>query len=208
VTPVVRALIIANVIGYGLQYLLGNFAMAQFALWPIGSFLDPDTGAMVGFKPWQLITSAFLHDPDNLLHLLLNMFALYMFGRDVEARLGASKFTTLYFASVLAGSLAQLFMVSMAVEEGVAATVGASGGVFGVLLAFAVLFPKRKLIVIPIPIPMPAWFLVTAYAVIELTMGVFGTQQGVAHFAHLGGMVGAAIVLFAGRRPDPPRFPA
>jgi membrane associated rhomboid family serine protease len=73
--------------------------------------------------------------------------------------------------------------------------------VFGVLLAFGVLFPKRQVMLLIPPIPMPAWLLVTGYGVISLFSGVFGTQQGIAHFAHLGGMLGAAIVLlFAVRR--------
>jgi membrane associated rhomboid family serine protease len=78
--------------------------------------------------------------------------------------------------------------------------VGASGGVFGVLLAFAMLYPHRRVMLIFPPIPMPAWLLVAGYGVVELAMGVFGTQQGVAHFAHLGGMLGAFIVLLVVRR--------
>jgi membrane associated rhomboid family serine protease len=85
-------------------------------------------------------------------------------------------------------------MVSAA--EGMAGpTVGASGGVFGVLLAFAMLYPRRKMLFILLPIPMPAWLLVLIYGAIELLSGVFGTMQGVAHFAHLGGMLGAYLVM-------------
>jgi membrane associated rhomboid family serine protease len=74
-------------------------------------------------------------------------------------------------------------------------TVGASGGVFGVLLAFAWFFPRQKLIVLPIPIPLPAWLVVTGYALVELFFGVTGREQGVAHFAHLGGMVGGILCI-------------
>ena len=77
---------------------------------------------------------------------------------------------------------------------------GASGGVFGVLLAFAFLYPHARVMLIFPPIPMKAWVLVTGYALIELTSGVFGTQQGVAHFAHLGGMLGAGVMLLHWRQ--------
>ena len=198
-TPVVQILLIVTVAGFGLQNFLGDAALVHFALWPWGTFTDgPIT---VGFKPWQLFTTALLHG--GVAHLALNMFALYMFGRDVEAEIGSKKFAWLYGASVLTGSLAQLAVVTATVDMGVAPTVGASGGVFGVLLAFGVLFPKRRVMLLIPPIPMPAWLLVLGYAVVELANGVFGTQSGVAHFAHLGGMAGAAMVLLTHRRRAP-----
>jgi membrane associated rhomboid family serine protease len=98
---------------------------------------------------------------------------------------------------VLAAGLVQLWVVTASLDQGVSPTLGASGGVFGVLLAFAVLFPHSRVMLLFPPIPMKAWVLVTVYAVIELTSGVLGTGEGVAHFAHLGGMLGAAIVLLA-----------
>jgi membrane associated rhomboid family serine protease len=108
---------------------------------------------------------------------------------------------------VLSASLIQLLVVTATVEEGIVPTVGASGGVFGVLLAFGVLFPKRRVMLLIPPIPMPAWVLVAGYAVLSLASGVMGTQQGVAHFAHLGGMLGAAIVLLMARsKPPRPRM--
>jgi membrane associated rhomboid family serine protease len=194
-TPAVLALIVANAAIYFLQVNADPALVAQFQLWPLGKFFHPAFGTHVGFEPWQLVTSAFMHDPRSIAHLLLNMFALFMFGRDVEAAMGTRRFVWLYGASVLAGSLAQLVVVTATIDQGVGPTVGASGGVFGVLLAFAVMFPKRRMIVFPIPAPMPAWVAVTGFAVIELVSGVYRTQSGVAHFAHLGGMVGAAIVL-------------
>jgi rhomboid family protein len=205
-TPVVLVLIVANVAVYLLQGLAQVFFFQHLALWPLGDYSLG--GVQVGFEPWQLITSGFMHDPDNIAHLLLNMFALFMFGRDVELTLGSKRFSWLYGASIIAGSLAQLLVVTASINEstGPTPTVGASGGVFGVLLAFAIMFPKRKLIVFPVPIPMPAWLVVTGFAIIELASGVMGTRQGVAHFAHLGGMLGAAVVLLlvSRRRPAPP----
>ena len=193
-TPIVRWLLIANVAVFGLQQLSRDELLTHFALWPLGShYLG---GAVtVGFEPWQLITSAFLHG--NLPHIALNMYALYAFGSMVERAMGSRRFACLYFASVLTGSLVQLAVVTMAVDQGVTPTVGASGGVFGVLLAFAVLFPHARVMLVNPPIPMKAWVLVAGYAAIELFSGVFGTSQGVAHFAHLGGMLGAIIVLLA-----------
>ncbi len=192
IRSVVGILIVANVIVYGLQQLFPDSMLINFALWPWGTFTDG--GVTVGFKPWQLITSGFLHG--NLPHIALNMYALFSFGGEVERALGSRRFAWLYGASVLTGSVVQLIVVSMNTSTGITPTLGASGGVFGVLLAFGMLFPRRRVMLVIPPIPMPAWMLVAGYGAIELTQGVLGTQQGVAHFAHLGGMLGAFIVLF------------
>jgi membrane associated rhomboid family serine protease len=190
-TPIVRLLLIVNVAVFGLQSFAADALVTQFALWPLGRF-SSEFGA-VGFQPWQLFTSAFLHG--GLAHIALNMFALYSFGTMVERVMGSVRFAWLYFASVLAAAVVQLLVVTATIEQGVVPTVGASGGVFGVLLAFGVLFPHSRVMLLFPPIPMKAWVLVAGYAVIELTSGVFGSSQGVAHFAHLGGMLGAAVVL-------------
>jgi membrane associated rhomboid family serine protease len=192
-------LILSNVAVFALENIWGDAFVATFSLWPVGRFPVAELGTVVGFRFWQLVTSAFLHA--NLAHLFLNMFALWIFGRDVERALGSSLYLAVYGAAVLAAALAQLLVVSWtAVSGAVYPTVGASGGVFGVLLAFGMLFPRRIVMLIFPPIPMPAWLFVLAYAVIELANGVFGTEQGVAHFAHLGGMLGAYVVLRLGRR--------
>lgn len=190
--PVTRALILANVLVFGLQSLAGDTLIANFALWPIGRF-DMPGGLVVGFQPWQLVTSAFLHG--NVLHILFNMFGLFMFGRDIEAVLGSRRYLLLYFSAVLTASLVQLTVVSFVRPGPPFATLGASGGVFGILLAFGMLFPRRTVTLLIPPIPMPAWVFVTLYGLLELTNGVFRTQSGVAHFAHLGGMLGAFVLL-------------
>lgn len=196
-TPVIRWLLFANVAIFGLQQFSPDGLFTHFALWPLGQHYVQGFGR-VGFEPWQLLTSAFLHD--GFAHIALNMFALWSFGTIVERAVGASRFAWLYFASVLAAGVVQLLVVTATTDGGAAATVGASGGVFGVLLAFAFLFPHSRVMLIFPPIPMKAWVLVTGFAVIELLSGVLGTVQGVAHFAHLGGMLGAALMLFYWRR--------
>jgi membrane associated rhomboid family serine protease len=201
---IVRQLILANVLVFGLQQIVSDGLVTHFALWPLGRHYLLG-GGFVGFEPWQLITYSFLHG--GVMHIALNMYALYAFGGMVERVLGTKQFAWVYFASVLAGGLVQLLVVTMTRDQGIAPTVGASGGVFGILLAFAMLFPHSRVMLLFPPIPMKAWVLVAGYAAIELTSGVMGTSQGVAHFAHLGGMLGAAIVMFAvgyQRRVQPP----
>jgi membrane associated rhomboid family serine protease len=198
--PVTLNLIIANVVLFGLQSLAWEPVIANFALWPLGSYPVEGSNLTVGFQPWQLVTYAFLHG--NVQHLLINMFGLYMFGRDVELELGWRRYLAMYSVAVLCAAIAQLIVVSN--SAGIGPTVGASGGVFGVLLAFALLFPRRRVMLLIPPIPMPAWLLVLGYGVIELVSGVAGSSAGVAHFAHLGGMLGAFLALR--RRPRGPRY--
>lgn len=195
-SPAVYVLIITNVLAYGLEKLMPEMVIANFALWPWGEF-PVQGGGSVGFAPWQLVTYAFLHDQNSIVHIVLNLYALYAFGGEVERTLGTKRFVYLYGASVLAAGICQLIVVTMAIESGVVPTLGASGGVFGVLLAFGMLFPHRRVMLVIPPIPMPAWVLVTVYAGMELANGVFRSNSGVAHFAHLGGMLGAFIALSA-----------
>lgn len=192
--PVTRTLILVNVVAFCFEGIFGDAMIVHLALWPIGhARVFAHLHAVARFEPWQLLTSSFLHA--SLMHLLLNMFALYMFGRDVERVLGSSRYLRLYVASVLAAALVQLAVVSFTSPGSAYPTIGASGGVFGVLLAFAMLFPRRIVTLLFPPIPMPAWLFVGVYGVIELTNGVVGTEAGVAHFAHLGGMLGAYLLL-------------
>jgi len=182
--PATRAILVANVLLYAIYVLLGPYGQAysaRLALWPIQSR---------SFEVWQLVTYSFVHE--GFLHLFFNMFALYMFGRALEAQWGARNFLVYYFSSVLAAAATQIAWTTL--TQTYVPTVGASGGVFGVLLAFALLYPREKLMLIFPPIPMPAWLFVSLYGVMELFLGVTNSQQGVAHFAHLGGMVGGALV--------------
>lgn len=195
--PVTFALLIANVAVFLAQGFADDSLVIWFALWPFGSPAYTGPEAPAGFLPWQLVTYSFLHG--NGLHLLVNMLGLYMFGSEVERVLGVRRYFTYYFVSVLAAALAQLVMSAMAAGPPYP-TVGASGGVFGLLLAYGMFFPRRMVMLIFPPIPMPARMFVFVYAAIELYLGVTGTQAGVAHFAHLGGMLGGFLMLRRWRR--------
>ena len=178
--PVTRALLLINVAVFFLLPLLGGSVEALFALWPLGTH----------FLPWQVVTYSFLHG--NFEHLFFNMLGLWMFGSELERIWGEKRFLQFYAASVLAAALAQL--VVTAVMGSVYPTVGASGGLFGLLFAFAVMFPNRVILLFFV-IPMKARYLVALYGLLELYQGVYVMNSGVAHFAHLGGMVGGFLMI-------------
>ena len=177
--PMTQALIVINAIAFLLQNVLSNALIGSLALWPLGS----------NFMPWQIVTYAFLHG--SLTHLLFNMFGVYMFGSDLERVWGSRRFLIYYMVCAITAAIAQLIVAL--VTGAVYPTVGASGGVFGLLLAFAMVFPKRVIMPLFPPIPMRAPIFVAIYGVLELVLGVTGTQAGVAHFAHLGGMAGGYL---------------
>ncbi|HEY8553109.1 MAG TPA: rhomboid family intramembrane serine protease, partial [Burkholderiales bacterium] len=106
---------------------------------------------------------------------------------------GQRRYLTYYFVCVVTAAVAQLGVTWL--SGSFYPTVGASGGVFGLLLAFGMMFPRRVVVLLIPPIPMPAWLFVTLYGVIELYLGITGTASGVAHFAHLGGMVGGYLMI-------------
>lgn len=194
--PATRAIIIANVLVYLLEQVAFEPLTSLFALWPIGPL----------FHPWQVVTYAFLH-AKGFQHIFFNMFALYMFGGPLESYWGTRRFVMFYFASVLAAAGTELLVLSQ--SQMVEPVIGASGGVFGLLLGFAWFFPRQRLMLLFPPIPMPAWLFVTLYGALELVLGVTGTQDNVAHFAHLGGMLGGAVMILlwraqgSGRRTSP-----
>jgi membrane associated rhomboid family serine protease len=184
--PVTRGIIIANVAVFLLQQVAGNVLLSLFALWSLGAPADEP-----GFQLWQLLTYSFLHA--NFLHIFFNMFALYMFGTPLEMFWGSRRFAFYYTACVFTAAGTELLVLNA--TEGGGPVIGASGGVFGLLLAFAWYFPKQRLMLLFPPIPMPAWLFVTLYGGLELVLGVTGVQPGVAHFAHLGGMLGGAVAI-------------
>jgi membrane associated rhomboid family serine protease len=138
----------------------------------------------------------------GLLHLVVNMAALVFFGRRLESLWGARNFLVYYFASVLAGGGIWLLWAALTAHP--IATAGASGGVFGLLLAYAIVDPKAA--VVEGVEAVPRWIFVLVFGGLELLLGVFDRNAGVAHFAHVGGMVGGAIVFaFWGTRKPAPR---
>jgi membrane associated rhomboid family serine protease len=179
--PITQALILLNVAVYCLESFVGAWFMQWFALWPMSG----------GFLPWQPVSYAFLHG--SLMHLLFNMLGLWMFGAELERLWGPRRFIQFYGASVLAAAASQLLVAALLGSP--YPTVGASGGLFGLLLAFGMLFPHRTIVLLIPPIPMKARTYVIVFGVLELVLGLYSPTGGVAHFAHLGGMVGGWLVI-------------
>ncbi len=183
VPPVVLNLIIINCLVLMATNLLGfNFLYRLFALWGVDSPY---------FQPYQVVTYMFMHA--DITHLFFNMFSLWMFGRTLEMVMGQKKFLTYYMVCGIFAGLIQLAV--SAATHSMSPTVGASGSVFGLLLAFGVMFPNTVIMLLIPPIPIKATWFVVIYGVLELFLGVSGRQVGVAHFAHLGGMIGGYILL-------------
>ena len=178
--PITQALLLINVALFAADLLFGRMLTALFALWPLGT----------NIMPWQVVTYAFLHGSFG--HLFSNMLGLWMFGAELERIWGPRRYLQFYFASVLTAALTQLLVGLVA---GGAPTVGASGGLFGLLLAFGMMFPNRIIMPLFPPIPMKAKTFVMVFGALELVFGVTGTQSGVAHFAHLGGMLGGFLMI-------------
>jgi membrane associated rhomboid family serine protease len=176
--PVTRTLVLTCVgvfILQGLIPLLGPL----LALWPFGSGL---------FLPWQPLTYAFLHG--SIAHLFFNMFGLSMFGAELERLWGPRRYLRFLLAGVLAAALTQLVVT----WGGTRPTVGASGALYALLLAYGWMFPRRILMPLFPPIPMEARHFVIVFGTLELMLGLMG-QSGIAHFAHLGGMAGGWLML-------------
>ena len=190
VPPITRALIFINVLIFAGERLLGDGLTLRLALWPLQS--APLSNSLISFQPWQLLSYGFVHA--GTWHLFVNMFAVYMFGGQLELLWGPKRYLNLYLLSIIAAGLAQLLVASFASVEPYP-TVGASGGIFGLLLAYAMYFPHRTVVLLSPPVPLPAWLFVTLYGTLELYLGVTGTEAGVAHFANLGGMVGAWLMI-------------
>lgn len=189
--PVIKNLLILNGLVFLAQIVPSTNAtlISWFGLWPLG---DSPIIGFGEFWPWQLLTYGFLHG--GFSHLLFNMFALWMFGVQVENTWGSQRFAVFYFACVVGAALIQLpiitfdFVSSGGDPRWWVPTIGASGGVFGLLLAFGMMFPDQP-IYLYFLFPVKAKWFVIGYGLIELFAGVSGSSTTVAHFAHLGGML-------------------
>jgi len=168
---------------------LGKIFPPSLALWPLQS------GA---FASWQLITYGFLHG--NFNHLFFNMFAVWMFGAPLEKTWGSQRFAFYYASCVIGAGIIQILVQQL--EGTFAPTIGASGGVFGLLLAFGVMWPENRIFLLFLPVPIKAKWFVLIYGAVELLFGVTRSLPGIAHFAHLGGMLfGAGLLYKWGWRP-------
>jgi len=202
--PVIKWLLISNV---AILFLVGVFLrpftiagmpiggdgglfMALLALWPPGT----------NFWPWQVFTYMFLHG--GLGHLFFNMLALWMFGMELENTWGSKKFLVYYLLCGVGAGIANSLVAMMLGQTW--PTVGASGAVFGVLIAFGMLFPDRP-IYLYFLLPVRAKYFIAVYIALELFYGVSGTSDGIAHFAHLGGAAVGLIYMLVDMRKIPGR---
>ena len=182
--PVSIGLIIACAVLF-----FSQFMPAAMALWPL------ESGR---FEPWQLVTYAFLHGGFN--HIFFNMFAVWMFGLPIERMWGSQKFTLYFTVCVIGAAITQLVVQQVSGEY--YPTIGASGGVFGLLLAYGVTWPENRILLIFFPVPIKAKWFVLIYAGAELVFGITQAMPTIAHFAHLGGLFfGAGLLWRWGWRP-------
>jgi membrane associated rhomboid family serine protease len=178
IPDVILVLLISNGLLFAAEQFAYPVMQHYLAAWPIS---DPR------FWPWQLVTYGFLHDPRGLTHIGFNMFALWMFGRELEWMMGPKRFLVYYMTCVVGAALVHLFVGAL--QGWSVPMVGASGGVFGLLLAYGMAFPNRTVMLLFPPIPMKAKYFVILYGLLEFYLGVSGRNPGVANFAHLGGML-------------------
>lgn len=205
-----KILLIANVVVFLLQWLFAAGQMAIFELWPIGAGQLGDD--IPSFWPWQLVTSGFMHD--NFGHLFFNMLALVMFGAPVEHLWGERRFFTYFLACQVGAAFCHLAFATWSFEthQEIFSAVGASGGVYGLVLAYGLLFPHQKAAIFPIPMLLSARTVAIIYGVFALGYGVFAMDGGVRHLPHLGGMLVGWLLIrywrgqppFGGRKPKPP----
>lgn len=189
--PVIKALLIINIAIYVFEVTfigmfklhgvpLSDYFYRYFALQPILGVTD------TFFFPWQLITYQFLHDPKSILHVFFNMLGLWMFGTELETIWGSRRFLIFYLLCGIGAGMIQL-LTPVFPNMSPAMTLGASGAVYGVLLAFALTFPDRYIVMFPFLFPIRAKIYIAFIVVMNLLSGLFSTDSNIAHFAHLGG---------------------
>lgn len=181
--PAVKNLLIINIIVFFGTELIGDPMYQLFALFPIGSPF---------FRWWQFVTHMFMHG--SFMHIFFNMWSLFVFGPLLERLWGSKKFLIFYFVCGLGAALChELVLLSQPLSN--IPTVGASGAIYGLLLGFGMLYPNYVLTLVFPPVSLKAKWFVIIFAAIELLTGILGTHDGVAHFAHLGGMLFGLILI-------------
>ncbi len=195
---ITKNLLIINVIVYLVQLLTGNGPYIDDVSFYCGLFYIGNDH----FHLWQPLTYMFLHG--SFMHLFFNMFALWMFGCTIERAFGSKRFLIYYLCCGIGAGLfqeaVQFMTIPAHLANSVGPTVGASGAIYGILLAFGMIFPEERIFIFPIPFPIKAKWLVILYAGIELLMAMGNTGDGVAHLAHLGGMVVGFLLIVYWRR--------
>lgn len=196
IPPITRYLIIANVAVFFIYQLfepVEKFLIDEGALYPVFYNNYGSLHFNLDFKLWQLVTYMFLHA--DFPHIFFNMFSLWMFGRIIEQTLGTKRFLAYYFICGIGAGLCQIIMQIFTANSPFAATIGASGACYGILLAFGLLYPNQKIFLIIPPIPIKAKWFVIGYAILEAYLA-FNTDSNIAHFAHLGGMLFGLLCLY------------
>lgn len=203
--PVVKNLLLVNVLMYIITMITGNFMYGNFALFYFDSPL---------FKPYQLVTHMFMHG--GFTHILFNMYTLYIFGCVLERVWGSQKFLFYYFVTGIGAALLHMGVMWLQLQGYIAdynagdmfagtqiqallstPTVGASGAIYGLLLAYGMLFPDNIMQLIFPPVALKAKWFVIIFGALELLLGLSGRGGNVAHFAHLGGMIfGFFLILY------------
>ncbi len=189
---VVSNLIMLNVVFMLLEILVPSVGLplaSRLALYPLSSPY---------FEWWQPLSYMFLHA--GFSHIFFNLFALWMFGRQLEYDLGPRRFLFYYLACGIGAGLLNLWVMSLMGQGAI--TIGASGAVFGILLAFGFLHPNVPLYLFFVPVPIRAKWFVIGYGVLELLQGFGRPGSGIAHFAHLGGMIVGLVLLLYWRARD------
>lgn len=211
---VTKNLLIINVLVFLASYVLKGYGMDLNNMFGLHFILASD------FRIYQLVTYMFLHG--GFEHLFFNMFAVWMFGRILEHVWGPKRFLFYYLVCGVGAGLCQElmqyidyvvelapyarvdmgggFIVSMGEYLNYMNTVGASGAVYGILLAFGMLFPDEQMFIFPLPVPIKAKYFVVGYAVIELVLGLTNQGGNIAHFAHLGGMLFGFLLIMYWRK--------
>ena len=193
--PVVKNLLIANCVMFLATTLLAKSGIADYLryyleLWWVNAPGYPP------FRTYQFVTYMFLHG--NFAHLFGNMFALWMFGRTLEYEIGSKRFIIYYMVCGIGAAIIQIGLATLLGEPMV--LLGASGAVMGLLLAFGVMHPNNMVYVMPIPFPIKAKWFVIGYVVLEMALTPFSATTGVAHFAHVGGMLWGLALLYWWRK--------